>query len=165
MIQILFRMPAGNHITIDIHDTGVCMGELKKRLFARTNFPTTRQRYVYNGHPLRDDITVESLGMLHGSTVHVMLRWHGVGCHCRSCKKCILLRNGTRIPLKPSSDSVKGGLRPKFLQDIFAGELGQQPHARPPTHDIRPDPRPLSIVSAVTGQSTVDSFTVPSGWS
>ena len=129
MIQIFFRMPAGNHITIDVHDGSESMLGLKKRLFQRTNLPSTLQRYVYNGRQILDDATVASLGILHGSTIHVLVRWHGLGCGCNLCDRCILLRSGARILREASFNTVEGGVRAKFLQDVLAIQCGQQPHA------------------------------------
>ena len=105
LLQIFFRMPGGNNVTIDVASQSTTVADLKKKLHARTNLPSTCQLFVYNGRPVRKDATVESMGVKHGSTIHVHLKWHGVGCACRSCTGRMLLRDGLFVPTGTSAES------------------------------------------------------------
>ena len=99
MRQVFFRMPAGNHITIDIDDPDtMTLIDAQYALYKRTNLPTTRQRLIYNGRQVTDrSKTFHDMGWPHGTTVHVHVRWHGVGCVCNWCADNVLLRDGKRI--------------------------------------------------------------------
>lgn len=99
-MQIFFRMPSGNHIVVNVDDPlKTTLAEVQRELFKRTNLPTTRQRFVHNGRQCTKEgtCTVGGLGWDHECTVHVHVRWHGVGCVCTWCNKHILLRDGTRV--------------------------------------------------------------------
>jgi len=99
MRQVFFRMPTGNHVTIDIDDPNrMTLIDAQRALYKRTNLPTTRQRLIYNGRHIMDrHKTFFTMGWPHGVTVHVHVRWHGVGCGCDWCTHNTLLRDGKRI--------------------------------------------------------------------
>lgn len=99
MKQIFVKMPAGNTLTFTMKKS-TNVGQLKNFIFKRTGLPSTWQRFVYSGKPfdknnlnLIDDINIRK-----EATIHLLLRFHGVGCNCERCLySSALLRNGKRL--------------------------------------------------------------------
>lgn len=99
MKQIFVKMPAGNTLTFTMKNS-TNVGQLKTFIFKRTGLPSTWQRFVYSGKPfdknnlnLMDDINIRK-----EATIHLLLRFHGVGCNCEQCLySSALLRNGKRL--------------------------------------------------------------------
>jgi hypothetical protein len=97
--QIFIKMPRGNTLTFTINNC-TNIENLKKFIFKRTNLPSTWQRFIYCGKSFyKNELNLTyDLNIQKESTIHVMLKFHGVGCSCKNClSKNILLRNGKRI--------------------------------------------------------------------
>ena len=72
---------------------------VKHFIFKKTGIPSTWQYFLVNCKSVYDDnSSLEDNNIDNETTIHLMLKWHGVGCQCPSCfKKGILLRNGKHI--------------------------------------------------------------------
>jgi len=105
MQQIFFKMPEGYHVVIDVEEPdSTTLHDVQRQLFGRTGLPVTMQRLVCNGRQCDNaDATIENLRWTHGITVHVHLRWHGVGCTCswctQTCYSSFAKRNASKIDL------------------------------------------------------------------
>ena len=73
--------------------------ELKIYISKKTGLPRTWQYFISNCKSFHDGkSTFKEIGIEHEDTLYLMLKWHGIGCHCKIClKESILLRNGKRV--------------------------------------------------------------------
>ena len=97
-MQIFIRGPNNKTFSFDCNkDTKI--EDVKKFIFKKTKIPRTWQYYLVNCKTIyNDNSTLEDNNIDNETTLHLLLKWHGVGCDCKSClKKGMLLRNGKQI--------------------------------------------------------------------
>lgn len=98
--QIFIKTMSGQTLSFWFKDVSVyTVKNLKSFIFKKIHLPSTCQRFIYSGKNFVDN-NLHLLNDLHiprEGTIHLLLRWHGVGCRCNPCSNITLLRNGKRI--------------------------------------------------------------------
>lgn len=97
-MQIFIKDTYGKTFVYDCNSNNT-LGELKKFVYKKTGLPRTWQRFVFGTNYFnKSEQTFEELLIGAEATLHLMLKWHGVGCHCGG-EKCLtmLLRSGKRL--------------------------------------------------------------------
>ena len=97
-MQIFIRGLYNNFYAFDC-DKNTKLEELKIFLFKKTGLPRTWQYFIFNCKSIYDgNLTISDYNIDNEATLHLLLKWHGIGCNCQSClKKGMLLRNGKRV--------------------------------------------------------------------
>ena len=98
-MQIFIRLCNNQLLSYYDENNDNTIGEIKKYIFKRTKIPSTWQRFVMGSKPFYENsLKYKEIPLHKDSTLNMYLKWHGVGCNCKSClNKGMLLRNGKRL--------------------------------------------------------------------
>jgi len=98
-MQVFIKGIDSQNITFDCNEN-TTLYELKKFVFKKKKIPSTCQYFVVDGRNISHDEykTFKELNITKEATIHLLLKWHGIGCICNPCmNKPMLLRNGKRL--------------------------------------------------------------------
>ena len=107
--QIFIKLLSGKHLSFwKENKSEYTVKKLKNEIFKKTKLPSTWQYFVYNGKPFSDNDLhlLNDLNIQKEATLHLLLRWHGVGCSCPGCNHIMTLRNNKKIKMASYDDYI-----------------------------------------------------------
>ncbi|KAJ5072470.1 nedd8 [Anaeramoeba ignava] len=75
-MQIKVKLLTGREVAITVEPTDTVL-KVKERVEEVQGIPVPQQRVVFSGNVLKDDKTLEEIGLKHGSVVHLVLALRG----------------------------------------------------------------------------------------
>ena len=120
--QIFIKLLSGKHLSFwKENKSEYTVKKLKNEIFKKTKLPSTWQYFVYNGKPFSDNNLhlLNDLNIQKEATLHLLLRWHGVGCPCPACNHIMILRNNKKIKMRSYNDYVKKSQNYCISNDII----------------------------------------------
>ena len=107
--QIFIKLLNGKHLSFwKENKSDYTVKKLKSEIFKKTKLPSTWQYFTYSGKPFSDNDLhlLNDLYIPKEATIHLLLRWHGVGCPCPGCNHIMTLRNNKKIKMASYDDYV-----------------------------------------------------------